>query len=275
MGSECYAMTRGRVIRVTRLSDRGRFGSPTQFTTSKTVATVRVNEVTEAGSSGVLTSEHEERRLRLIRPDQMIRHSVDIDFLRTEPTTFNMIAGVPIVRTGDGFGEIAFGEDPMGDGVGNGGGGFDLDTRTKPTAFALEVWTKLAGQVCEDGSPKWGYTLFPYLRGGRITGFTFHNGLVNFSLVGAQSRRGSRWSVGPYDLEGDFKRLVNPVSRNTSFRTTVVTGQPPTQQDGLQEIWDAADNGTAANPHPFPDDPLILDGEQANTSVWIIDGGRA
>lgn len=75
--------------------------------------------------------------------------------------------------------------------------------------------------------PRWGYTVFPFLRGGVLSSPVFANGLVSFTLRGARTQRGSRWGTGPYDINGDGRGLTNPVSRNTHWRQTVVEAAPP------------------------------------------------
>jgi hypothetical protein len=206
----------------------------------------------------------------------------------------------------DDFGVIPFGFEEFGGGEGEEATrtlvGFDVGTTLRATSFALEVWSKLdgasakpralgfdevpfdttpfdtpaaGGAGCRDGR-RWGYTLFPFLRGGRLSGFKFANGLVSFNLIGAQTRRNSGWGVGPYDLTGPFQRLVTPVSRNTSWRMFVTEAAPPAETCGIQYLVpDVLDNGTAANPMPDPDAPLTVDAGGASTEPWIIDGGRA
>jgi len=304
---QCYSMVRGSAIRVTGLDERGGYGSPVRYAVSKSVASVRITEVTEAGQNEVFETPDEEKRLRLVKPVQTIRNKVDVEFLRVDPGVLSLVAGVRLVY-GDtpGFGEVPFGYAPFGVSQGS-VRGFDANTRIKPVGFALEVWSKLdqnsakaaavatmlgfdevpfdvtpfdtpvAGMTAPDCTARrWGYTVFPHLRGGRLSGFRFENGLVSFNLVGAQTRKATRWGVGPHDIEGEHQRLTSPVSRNTMFRQMITTGAPPAQADGIQELGpDVLDNGTAANPMPDPDAVLAIDGGGATTSAWIIDGGRA
>lgn len=260
MASRCYAIVRGSAIRVTELGRRGQVTDPVRSVASKTVAKVTISEVTEKGNSEIVRSPEEKRRLRLAVPDIFIRHTVSIDFLRVDPGVLSLVAGVPLVR--NAAGDIV---------------GFDSTSRLKAVAFGLEVWSKLENSVCaETGEREWGYTVMPYLRGGILTGFTFANGLVSFNLTKAQSRRSSRWGVGPHDLTGPFQRLTSVVSGNLSFRMFVTTAPPPVQTNGIVERQDIISNGNAANPMPYPDAPLVVSGgNAASTSLWIIDGGQA
>lgn len=279
MGTQCYALVRGSAIRVTALDERGAVTEPVRYGVSKAVAKVQINEVSEPATREILSNAEDEKRIRLHRSAKVIRYAVDIDFLRVDPSVFNLVAGAAVRhKSVSGFGSAPFGSMPFGGTVFGDETGFDMGSRTVPVGFALEVWSKLAGGCVEntgESSRPWGYTLFPYLRGGRITGFRVDSGLVSFRLVGARTRRLPRWGVGPYDLEGSYERLTEPVSRNTHWRTMILSAAPPVQFDGTREFVDLIDNGTPANPMPDPLAPLAVDGGgPADTSSYIIDGGR-
>lgn len=254
MATKCYAMVRGSAVRITGLERNGGFGAPIRFVTSKSVATVTINEVTESASNELTRAEDaDESRLHLVRDEQIIRYTVDVDFLRADPGALGLIAGVPLAYNS------------AGDVV-----GFDSETRRPAASFALEVWSKLAGDACAEGEREYGYTVFPFLRGGYLSGFTFSNGLVSFKLRGAQTRKVPRWGVGPFDLEGPHERLTEVVSRNTMFRNLITTAMPPTEQNGVQEATDVIEGGSADATSAD-----VIDGEFVETSVWIVEGGRA
>lgn len=302
MVTECFAPVRGSAIRVTGLTSRGAVPSLVEYVTSKSVVKVTVNEVVEQASTEVVRNPEEKRRLRYVRPAQTIRHKVDIEFLRVDPDLLRLVAGVELVyKDVAGFGEVPFGVALFGGEAGS-VVGFDSGTSLKATSFALEVWSKIEAQsstpallgfdeIPFDTAPfdaaiagpatcstrRWGYTLLPFLRGGRLSGFKFDKGLVSFNLIGAQTRRNPGWGVGPHDLTGPFQRLETPVSRNTSWRMFVSEAQPPAEQCGIQYLDpDVLDNGTAANPMPDPDALVFVDGGGASAiDPWSIDGGRA
>jgi len=171
--------------------------------------------------------------------------------------------------------------------------GFDSRSKVPPVAFALEIWSKLAGVFCAtrelgfgEGdfggmdfgesvygapAPQWGYTLFPFLKGGLMSGFAFANGAVTFNLRRAQTRRGAGWGYGPYDINGPFERLVTPVSGNTNWRNTLVSAPPPLPTDGIASFNDIIDGGTATMTSSD-----VLDGGTATlTTSRVVDGGRA
>ena len=118
---------------------------------------------------------------------------------------------------------------------------------------------------------KWGYTLFPFLKGGTVGGFKFsRDGLVSFNLRGAQTRKNPGWGVGPYDLDGPHKRLDQPVSRNTNWRNMVLTYGPPEPTTGtlvFDDIIYGGSGGTSTGD--------VIDGGSGGTSSPdIINGGR-
>jgi hypothetical protein len=244
-------MVRGSAIRVTGLGKRGEVPEPFWFATSRSVATIQINEVTESSSSESLGSETDDDdiRLRFNRPEQTVRYKADLNFLRCDPGVLSLVAGVPLVTNEfagfgvGGFGEIPFGGDEVVPIIVK---GFDSVTRQPAASFALEVWTRLAGTNCVDGVLQYGYTVFPFLRGGYLSGFEFKDGLVSFNLKGAQTRKVPRWGVGPYDLEGPWERLTEVVSRNTMYRQMLTTAVPPVEACGLQQGSDILEGGNAA-----------------------------
>ena len=190
MSTECYSLIRGSGFRATRLTARGELPETIEFATSKSVVNIQIDEVTEGGVNDLIRTDLEdEPRIRFTRAAQTIRYDTGIKFLRVDPGVLNLVAGVPLVE--NAAGDVA---------------GFDAQTRLSAASFALEVWSRLAGNRCADGTPRYGYTLLPFLKGGILSGFVFSNGLVSFNLVGARARRNSKWNVGPYDLEGDHER---------------------------------------------------------------------
>lgn len=251
MATECYAMVRGSAIRVTGLTRKGSLPDFISMAASRSVAQVAVNERAESSNNELLRNEDDEGRLLFVQSGITVRHEVDINLLRCDPGILSIMAGVPVVSNARG--EVV---------------GFDSNTRIPAKSFALEVWSQL--DTRRGGPRQYGYTVFPFLAGGFLTGFTFANGLVSFNLAGAQTRRAPRWGSGPYDLDGQYKRLLGSVSRNLSFKNQLTSAAPPQQTDGIVVIQDIIDGGSAATTTSD-----ILDGEYAVTSPWTIDGGRA
>lgn len=254
MATKCYAQVRGSVIRVTGLNSFGRVRRPTPYAVSKAVARVTIDEVTERGSNEMMRTDEDEPRLLLVSSSQTIRYVTSIDFLRVDPGMLNLVSGVPLVTNSS--------DDVVG---------FDSKTKIAAAAFGLEVWSKLDGSRCAGGAQQWGYTLFPFLKGGILDGFSFDNGLVTFRLQRAQTRRFGGWDYGPFDIDGPGLRLPSLVSGNTPWRNTLVTGSPPEVTDGIQFLdEDVIEGGNAS----FTSSDIV-DGEFVSTSPQVIEGGRS
>lgn len=257
MATKCYAQVRGSALRVTKLTSVGSATDPIQYAVSKSASRVVVNEVSEDNLNEMVRSDvtaRDERRLFLSKPGNTVRYTADVDFIRVDPGVLTLVSGVPLVL--NAHGDVV---------------GFDSKTKLRAVSFGLEVWTRLAGAECTlSGEREWGYTALPFLRGGYLSGFEFANGLVSFNLRGAQTRKVSRWGVGPFDLYGVHERLLSLVSRNTMLINFAGPIQPPAQVEGVQTTTDVIEGGSAASTSPD-----VVDGEFVATSPWIIDGGRA
>jgi hypothetical protein len=261
VSTTCYAMVRGSTLRVTALRPDGALpgSGPVSAAVSRSVIKVVINEVTDGQSNSTMRDEVDLPRVHLAGTDDTVGYTVDLDFLRVDPGMLNLLTGMPLAL------------DESDDVV-----GFDSRTKLPTASFGLEVWSKLSGVLCADGQ-KWGYTLFPFLRGGYLTGFAFDNGLVSFRMRSAQTRRASRWNVGPHEFDVMFERLLEPVSGNDSWITGITAVAPPEDSCGIITFEDLLDNGDAADPMPYPLAPVIVDGGGA-VSVgpdWIVDGGGA
>lgn len=285
--TETYTMVRGSAIRMTALEPCGSIPDDViRYAVSKCVTKVAVGEIIEAPGNEVVRDSGDDPALHFVTQPEMLGYNVDIEFLKVNPAILALVTGIDPVMDWDD--RII---------------GFDQKMRVKTPAFALEVWSKLLGAACEsivDGTgeggfgeggfgempfgdfeatgtftqPRYGYTLFPFLKGGYIPGYEIANGLVSFKVIGAQTRWGTSWGRGPYDLtEEEFTRLPTPVSGNTSWRNLILRSIPPEPTEGVAEAFDVIDNGNASNPHPLATG--TVDGGVVATSSNLIEGGRA
>jgi hypothetical protein len=103
---------------------------------------------------------------------------VSITFVRVNPNLFELVA--PVRALAD------YGGNPVG---------WELGRTLTPPPFALEVWTKVAGEA-----DLWVYSLLPYINLGRIGDFTIEKGAASFTLSGARTKVNANWGVGPYDV---------------------------------------------------------------------------
>jgi hypothetical protein len=218
VGTECYAQVRGRVIRVTRLDSCGNPDpGASAVVVSKRISTVTIDEVTDDGTNVRERNFADELCVVDDAFTTVIGYTADIALCGVDPALISLLTGQPTVANA------------AGDIVGfDANTGIDLDS----FGFALEVWSRIAGSACDvSGNRKWGYTPFPFLKGGRLGGFSFENGAVQFTISGAQTRDGNGWGVGPYDVDrdenGDPAPLATALGTNTHYRNIQVTLDPP------------------------------------------------
>lgn len=251
MANEPYAMVRGSVLRVTGLSQQGALPlASIRRCVSKSITRIEITEITNEVPDDVLRGEQDDLRLVVPGQAEVLGYTANIDFLHTDPEALSLLTSAPLHYDGDG--QIV---------------GFTHETRLPATAFALEVWSRLSGP-CRDGR-RWGHTLVPFLRGGYLSGFSFENGLVSFSVHRARSIRGAKWSAGPYDIFGPWQRTDREVNRDTTWRNVRTPMAPPAPTNGITYFTDIIDGGSAS----LSTDDVIDGGTAAVSTPWIIDGG--
>jgi hypothetical protein len=218
MPTKCYAQVRGRVIRVTRLDACGNPDpGASAVVVSKRVSTVTIDEVTDDGTNIRERNFGDELCIVDDAFTQIIGYTADIALCGVDPDLVSLLTGQPVVT--NAAGDIV---------------GFDATTTVDLDSFgfAIEVWSRIANSACDpSGFRPWGYTVFPFLKGGRLGGFSFENGAVQFTISGAQTRDGNGWGVGPYDVDRDDVSapapLNTPLGENTHYRNILVTLDPP------------------------------------------------
>lgn len=221
--TKCYAPVRGSVIRVTRLDACGN-PDPGQsaVVVSKRVSSVTIDEVTDDGTNIRERNFGDELCVVDDAFTTIIGYTADIALCGVDPGLISLLTGQPLVTNAAGD---VVGFDATTD--------IDLDS----FGFALEVWSRIAGAACDpSGNRPWGYTVFPFLKGGRLGGFTFENAAVQFTISGAQTRDGNGWGVGPYDVDRDDAGLPSPLNTplpvNSHYRPILVTLDPPAASCG-------------------------------------------
>jgi hypothetical protein len=79
------------------------------------------------------------------------------------------------------------------------------------TAFwALELWTRLAGQACVGGIQSYGYYALPFIKEGVVGDLTIENGPASFTVTQARSASAEGWGVGPYDVLNKLAAPTGP-----------------------------------------------------------------
>lgn len=218
MSTKCFAQVRGSVIRATRLDACG-IPDPgsAAVVVSNRISTITLDEVSEDGTN--IRDRNFGGQLCVVddQAPQTLGYTGNVELCGVDPDLISVFTRQPVVRNA------------AGDVV-----GFDAETGIDLDGFgyALEVWTRIAGGACDtSGNRQWGYTVFPFFKGGRLGGFTFENAAVKFNIQGAQTRDGAQWGVGPYDVdrdaEGNPSPLYTPLSTRNHFRNILVTLDPP------------------------------------------------
>jgi len=223
MNTKCYAQVRGSVIRATLLDSCGNPDpGASAVVVSKRISTVTIDEVTDDGTNIRERNFGDELCIVDDAFTQIIGYTADIALCGVDPGLVSLLTGQPVVT--NAAGDIV---------------GFDATTEVDLDSFgfALEVWSRIAGSACDpSGFRPWGYTVFPFLKGGRIGGFSFENGAVQFTISGAQTRDGNGWGVGPFDVDRDETNAPSPLNsalgENTHYRNILVTLDPPAASCG-------------------------------------------
>lgn len=225
MPTKCYSQVRGNVIRVTRLDGCGEPDpGASAVVVSKRISTITIDEVTDDGTNIRDRNFGDELCVVDDAFTESIGFTADIALCGVDPGLISLLTGQPVVT--NAAGDIV---------------GFDAttDINLDSFGFALEVWSRIAGAACDpNGRRQWGYTVLPYLKGGRLGGFSFENAAVQFTITGAQTRDGNGWGVGPYDVDRGASPtflpspLNTPLGVNTHFRNILVTLDPPAASCG-------------------------------------------
>lgn len=223
MATKCYAPVRGSVIRVTRLDS---CGDPnpgmSAVVVSKRVSSVNIDEVSDEGSNIRQRNFADELLFVDEGFSSFIGLTTDTTMCGVDPAVVSAFTNQPVVAN------------PAGDIIGfDVVSGINLDN----FAFSLEVWSKLAGATCDpSGFREWGYTVFPFVKGGRLGGFSFENAALEFMIMGAMTRDGNSWGVGPFDVTrtaaGVPSPLQTPLTANTHMRQIIVNLDPPVASCG-------------------------------------------
>lgn len=136
-------------------------------------------ETTKKNGNGDICVQHKDA-------DQLKYLSPEIEFCGVDPEAWNLITGMPIVVDGE----------TTPNAVGMKFGSYQVDAN-----FALEVWTDIPGAACAPGADKpYGYWLLPFIGSGRLGDIDLEVAVANFTLT-AQTKDGSGWAAGPYDVQ--------------------------------------------------------------------------
>ncbi|WP_282775905.1 hypothetical protein [Nocardia sp. CC201C] len=190
MPSTCWSSVRGKVARLTKLTNCGApAAGPTNSLATDGFTSVEYAPEYEDGEESSL-KKADGRFAYLFKDDDQIKWvNVNVAFTGVNPDALAMILGQPLVMDHDG--------NAVGIRVG----------QVIGTDWALETWTDIPGIACTTLKP-YGYFLAPWLHGGRLASFTIQNGAAEFKIENARTQLNPQWGVGPYDV--DLQPAVAP-----------------------------------------------------------------
>lgn len=217
--TDCFTPIRGRRLRVTELDECGDVDLTGQYVVSEGFITVSLSVENESGDEYVQKNAAGKLCVNERNPDALKRLNAEIDWCEVDPDIISLITGFPVELDG---------ADPVGFRVAEG----EFEAR-----WALEVWTDLAGNVCdENGNRMYGYLLLPLLTGSSLGDVTIENANATFQTMGYTVGH-SGWGVGPWNVIGEPAGPLDEAmasDEHALIRTTIVA--PPDAVCGAQEI---------------------------------------
>lgn len=218
--TECFTPIRGRKVRVTELDECGNVDLDGQFVVSEGFITVTLSFENESGDEYIQKNAAGKLCVNERNPDALKRLNAEVDWCQVDPDMVSLITGFPVELS-----EL--------DAV-----GFRIKEGEYETRWGLEVWTDLAGNVCDEaGNRCYGYLLIPLITGAAISGdITVENSNLTFQTMG-YTEGNSGWGVGPWDVIGTPAGPLDEAmaaDEHALIRTTCVA--PPAAVCGAQEI---------------------------------------
>jgi hypothetical protein len=214
MATQEFKSLKGRTMRLTRLDACGVpvVGACSSIVTPGFI-TVEFAVEEEAGDEQTLKNAWGELEVSEKDADTNKWVNVTINATRVNPDVADLVAGAT----------------PLDDGTDT--IGYSVGQTNNTSAFAVEVWTKMAGGACSGGTQKWGYFVAPFCLNGKFSGsVSIENGPMTMELSGEGQPAPADWGVNPY---GD-----NPLLDSGGFPTgdlyavALTTVQPPTATTG-------------------------------------------
>jgi len=226
MAVECASMSRGKMLRITKLNECGAVvtGAGSSLVAKAFVSgtftpnyadPTEINAVDANGDNCIVD-----------RGDVALRWiDVSLVICTLDPTMINLITGDPLVLDD---------ATPTPNTV-----GFRIDADLTGSAnFALELWSGITGQACDpSGFPKYGYWLLPWLKDAQWGEWVVQNDALTITLT-ARAVMGGGWDVGPYDIRRDatvpatLEPLLTPIGPSQPMHYEVTSAPLPTPACG-------------------------------------------
>lgn len=206
MATECSALLRGKVARITRVDGCGNpiyCDAPDddvpQHVVSDGIISIQVEPEIDNGTDITQDNWAGDSCIDVPACPKIRWINITAQFCRMDPDLFSMWTGVPVIK--DATGKAT---------------GFRVRKSVScEEGVALEMWTgsKAEGR-CTSGSAKakYGYIVIPWVVNGILGSYTIENGAVTFQVT-AKGIDGGGWGVGPYDVyEGTTAGSTAPLS---------------------------------------------------------------
>ena len=243
MPSTCFTLVRGRAMRVTRLNACGDpvFG-PASTVASEGFISVALTANTEEGETITQTNANGKICISDQPAPTFTGYSVEVQFCNVDPDLYALMTGQAVVLDDSTPDPITVGFQ------------VNSDVNLDDSGFALELWSGVPGAACGvGGDPQYGYLLIPFLKGGVIGDFTIENAAITFTITGANSKDGTSWGVGPYDVlkesSGTAGPLLEPLPTTNHLHMQLTTLPPPdTDTCGAANLGTEDTSATAGSP---------------------------
>lgn len=241
-----FSLIRGRALRVTRLDGCGNpVPGPDSVVASKGFISVGLTANTETGEAINVPNANGDICISDTPAPKFTGYGLEIALCGVNPNLVNLLTNQPLVF--DASAEPL----PVGFRMNS---GIDLDS----SGFALELWSGVPAAACAPGvGQTYGYLLIPFIKGGVLGDLTVENGPVNFTVTGAQSKDGSGWGVGPYDvvLDGTDQEspLLEAIDLRDHLHVQVTNVAPPNTDSDVEALGVEATGADAGIPgHATP-----------------------
>lgn len=198
MSTHVFTPILGKRIRVTEVDNCGRVIAGPDGTNVVTdgFITVNLSSEVEEGTEVILKKANGGICVNEKFSDSFKRFTTTIEFCGVNPDLLAITTNAE--RYHDAGGDVA---------------GFTVPEGEINKFFALELWTGLTGQTCEEGADDAsGYLLLPFIQSG-VVGEIVIDGenAVTFSLSGAYTKGGNQWGKGPFNVVYDDDDAAAPL----------------------------------------------------------------
>lgn len=222
--SKKVSFLRGKRMRVTVLDVAGRpvIGDSSVVST-KGVVTVGYTSNVEDGEAVSVPNMNGEACVSEPATPTLTGFGVEIEFCEVDFDLLGIVTGQRVYVDDDGV-VIGITE--------------STDVDLSAVHFALEMW------LGSTNPGEYGYVLTPFLSGGVIGDISVENGAISFTVTGLQTKNGTAWGSGPYDVElvnGVAAPLREAMRANDHRRIITTKVAPPAIYSGATPLLDPTD----------------------------------